>query len=275
MNNTLKIVLKDDLQQIFTSVSEAFNMRMSVMDINMKALQFQPICSYCHAVQNTLGLLQLCQENDKKYCSMAQSKKKAVSYTCHAGLREAVFPIFIENEAIGFFIVGQFSSSSTIPLSIRRKIKSEEDQNEINNAFNLITSYEEHRLNSILKLIEITTEYVIDKKIISIKRNLLSDKVYDYIIQSIDKNPTAEETAAAMNMSTSSINKALKQVHGSSFRQFSNKIRLDKAKQLLEENCNMSIMDVSFKVGIQDSLYFSRIFKREYGFSPKFLKRNN
>jgi len=275
MNNTFNIVFKDDLIQIFTSISEAFNMRMSVLDMDMKEitpLQIQPVCSYCSMIQDELGLLESCQKNDAKYCTEALKKGKSVSYTCHAGLREAIFPIVIDKETIGFFIVGQYSNTSTIPSSVLKKTKSIKDQQRLKEAFSDVTSHKEERLKSIIRLLEITTQYVIDKKILSIKRNLLTDKVHEYLMMDLSCNPTAEETADTVNMSISSINKALKQTKGLSFRQYSNEIRLNTAKAYLEKDSQMTIAEAAFKVGIKDSLYFSRIFKRRFGMPPKMIK---
>lgn len=278
MNSTFNIVFKDDLMQIFTSISEAFDMRMSVMDLDKKEispLQFQPICSYCSLIQKDLGLLESCRKNDAKYCSEALKKGTAVSYTCHAGLREAIFPIIIDKEAIGFFIVGQFSTRSAIPSSVLKKTKSPDEQNKLKKAFSEVTSHKEERLKSIIKLLEITTQYVIDKRILSIKRNLLTDKVHEYLMKDLSSNPTAEETAAAVNMSTSSINKALKQIKGISFRQYSNEIRLETARIYLEKDPQMTVSEAALKVGIEDPLYFSRIFKRRFGIPPKMVKQKN
>jgi len=276
MNNAFNIVFKDDLMQIFTSISKAFNMRMSVLDLNMKEiapLQFQPICSYCSMIQEDLGLLKSCQKNDAKYSTEALEKGTARSYICHAGLREAIFPIIIDKEAIGFFIVGQFSTQSTIPSSILKKTKSIKEQQRLNEAFAEVASHKEDRLKSIIKLLEITTQYVIDKKILSIKRNLLTDKVHQYLMKDLSSNPTAEETADSVHMSISSINKALNQTIGLSFRQYSNEIRLNTAKEYLEKDPQMTISEAAFKVGIEDPLYFSRIFKRRFGIPPKMVKQ--
>lgn len=275
MDNTINIVFKEDLIQIFTIISEAFNMRMSVLDLNMQEitpLQIQPICQYCRFVQEDLGLLKSCQKNDAKYCAIALETGNAVSYTCHAGLDEALFPIILNNKAIGFFIVGQFCTSSSIPSSIVNRTKSIEQQERLKDSFALVASHNKEKLNSIIKLLEITTEHVMNKKIVSIKGNLLSDRVHEYLIQDLSSNPTAEKTAASVNMSISSINKALKQTYGISFRQYSNNIRLDKAKIELEKNPKLSITEAALEVGFQDPLYFSRMFKKRYGIPPKSIR---
>jgi AraC-like DNA-binding protein len=280
MLKTLDLAFSEDLLQIFTSISEAFNMRMSVLDLNMNEIapmQIQPICTYCNLVQNRLGLLNLCKENDAKYCTMATEKKVPVSYTCHAGLREAVFPIIIDGDPIGFFIIGQFKTTETIAPSILAESKNKMVHEQLEKAYSSITTHQEERLESILKLIEITTEYAIEKKLVSIKRNLLTDQIHKFIMHDLKNNPSAQEAAEAVHKSTSSINKTLKQVVGLSFRKYSNKLRLDKAKELLEEYPELTVFEVANKVGIQDPFYFSRLFKKEFSMSPSKIRetKNN
>ncbi len=46
-------------------------------------------------------------------------------------------------------------------------------------------------------------------------------------------------------------------------------LRIDKAKKLLSSNANMKIKDVALYVGYEDPLYFSKVFKKNVGYTPK------
>lgn len=50
------------------------------------------------------------------------------------------------------------------------------------------------------------------------------------------------------------------------------KLRIDKAKQLLQERPEWSLRQVAEQVGYEDSLYFSKVFKNATGLSPKMYK---
>ena len=50
-------------------------------------------------------------------------------------------------------------------------------------------------------------------------------------------------------------------------------IRLEKAKELLENGWEGSIQEVAMEVGYDDAYHFSKLFKKRYGVSPsKVLK---
>ena len=47
-----------------------------------------------------------------------------------------------------------------------------------------------------------------------------------------------------------------------------NKLRIEKAKKLLKES-SIPVSEIAKQVGIEDSYYFSRLFKKYAGVSPK------
>jgi len=60
----------------------------------------------------------------------------------------------------------------------------------------------------------------------------------------------------------------VKALTGLSTSNYINKIRMQKAKSLLEtEQTNIS--EISYKVGITNLTYFSTLFRNEFGMSPK------
>ena len=56
--------------------------------------------------------------------------------------------------------------------------------------------------------------------------------------------------------------------------QYINTKRVEKAKQLLLDT-NLKIKDISALVGIEDQLYFNKIFKKEIGMSPREFRKKN
>ena len=70
-----------------------------------------------------------------------------------------------------------------------------------------------------------------------------------------------------LNMSRSHVHRKLVEQTGLSCSEFIQKIRLEKAKELLV-NTNHSINEIAFKVGYTDANYFSRSFSKIYGIAP-------
>jgi two-component system response regulator YesN len=65
-----------------------------------------------------------------------------------------------------------------------------------------------------------------------------------------------------------------KRESGLSFSEYLNKVRIEKAKELLKDP-KFNITEVAFEVGYEDSQYFCRIFKKSEGISPRQYQRTN
>ncbi|MDP5044119.1 MAG: response regulator, partial [Leeuwenhoekiella sp.] len=104
----------------------------------------------------------------------------------------------------------------------------------------------------------------LDKKFIT--------KVLEYITTNIsDENLTVENLAEELNLSRSQLYRKIKALTGNSANEFLRKIRLEKAKELIESG-NASISEVCFKVGFSSPSYFTKCFKAHFGILPTELK---
>lgn len=91
--------------------------------------------------------------------------------------------------------------------------------------------------------------------------------IEDHLDEKIDFNKLAEEGY----MSTSYFRTIFKDVTGLTPVDYLNRMRVVKSLEYLEmERC--SIAEAAAKVGIYDSNYFSRMFKKIMGYSPKYFK---
>lgn len=76
-----------------------------------------------------------------------------------------------------------------------------------------------------------------------------------------------EEVAGAVCLSTSYFSTVFKSETGITFTDYLIKIRMEKARGLLEHT-NMKMYEISSRVGYENAAYFSAAFKRYYGKSP-------
>ena len=75
-------------------------------------------------------------------------------------------------------------------------------------------------------------------------------------------------------LSPTYLSRTFKETTGYSVIEFFNKIKIDKAKELIIEG-NKKIKEVAQTLGFTDEFYFSRIFKRIEGISPsEFYSKN-
>ncbi len=83
-----------------------------------------------------------------------------------------------------------------------------------------------------------------------------------------DKNHKLEHYAELCGISLSDFQHSFTKITGTTPQKYITAIRLDVAKKLLISS-KESVKEISFAVGYTDPLYFSRIFKKATGMSPK------
>src|SRR5690606_14369938 len=76
------------------------------------------------------------------------------------------------------------------------------------------------------------------------------------------------ELVHGLGISRSLLHRKLSSLTGQSATEFINHLRMKKAMQLLRQN-QLNISEVAYTVGYNDPKYFSRVFSKYYGRSPR------
>jgi two-component system response regulator YesN len=96
----------------------------------------------------------------------------------------------------------------------------------------------------------------------------------EHIIKNyMDSTLSLTSVAKASCISTAYFSTIFKKKEGVAFTDYLNKIRIQKAKELLVLTLK-NIFEIAFEVGFNDSKYFSQQFKKYYGMSPKEYREN-
>ncbi|SDY29614.1 response regulator transcription factor [Tindallia californiensis] len=84
-----------------------------------------------------------------------------------------------------------------------------------------------------------------------------------------DPNLSLEKAAKILNVHKDYLSKLMKEESGYSFTEYLTKIRVNSAKELLEQDLtNVRMYDVARKIGYKSQHYFSRTFKKNVGLTP-------
>jgi len=87
-----------------------------------------------------------------------------------------------------------------------------------------------------------------------------------------DPDLSMETASKQLGMNKTKINEILKQEVGLTFNAYLNKLRLTEAARLLSENSGANVGEAAHLVGYNNVSYFNRLFKTEYGCTPKAFK---
>lgn len=98
-------------------------------------------------------------------------------------------------------------------------------------------------------------------------QNWLVPSIQKYIEGHPDESLSLNEVASIFDMSPSYISTLFKKHGEHSFSEYVRLVKLNRAKELLSQQ--VRIIDVSDSLGYSDPYYFSRVFKKYEGISPR------
>jgi signal transduction histidine kinase/DNA-binding response OmpR family regulator len=98
--------------------------------------------------------------------------------------------------------------------------------------------------------------------------NFLVD-LENLILKNIDKNGfTAADIADLLLMSRAKLFRKIKELTSLTLNQYITEVRLQKAKELLENKTVNTVKEVTFAIGFKQSSYFSKIYEDRFGRKP-------
>ncbi|WP_170311516.1 response regulator [Vallitalea okinawensis] len=98
------------------------------------------------------------------------------------------------------------------------------------------------------------------------------EQVEQYILGNMNKKITLKKLAEYVHLNPSYLSRLFKQIKGVSLIDYSNQLKIDKAKEILQQE-DISIQQVGRAIGIQDPYYFNKVFKKYVGISPSVYKK--
>lgn len=105
------------------------------------------------------------------------------------------------------------------------------------------------------------------------KTDSFLEKSICFMQDHVDKNLTLQDFAGHVNYSPSHYSLKFKNETGFSPIEYFNQLKIQKACQYLQFT-DLRIKEIAFKIGIQDAYYFTRLFGKTMGFSPKDYRRS-
>lgn len=106
------------------------------------------------------------------------------------------------------------------------------------------------------------------------KYSYLIQETQKYIYDNFRKNISLQTIADHIHVNSSYLSRLYKKETGESIVDAINKYRIDNAKKLLKDPAN-KVFEVACAVGIEDPAYFTHVFTKYTGMSPKEYKVNN
>lgn len=195
------------------------------------------------------------------------------------------FDIKVTNEETGFSNIYELIDSKSKEININEKaliVSSCISVQKFSRAMRIIDNVKEtgeEKAREFLKLLRFSgspdtpTEEILNEikkslPVLSGSKNGAMEKAVEYIRKNYGKNISREDVAKAVFFSPAYFARNFKQYTGKSCNEYLLEVRMEKAKEMLNEN-KYRIYEIAQLVGYENTKYFYRIFKLYTGYTPK------
>ena len=253
--------------------------KFSIYTEDLMRYDFHPhsVCNYMKKNGKTENRC-VCNKNNLRNSSL----DKPYYDCCYAGVEEFLIPVRYDNLLICCIHISGYRGVLEKSKYKMEKI-SEQCTEQFFKLYNEL-SIEVPTMEKVLSFVKplqymLTDLYLECQKKQNKENNSTSlDDIYikalNFIHDNYSGNLTCDTIAEHLKYSASYIRYVFKKSDKISVQAKINQIRLNKAKQLIHIT-NMSISEIAFSVGYNDSNYFSTAFKKHFGVSPKEYRSEN
>lgn len=271
MATQIEFVFKPEVQAIFDNFCAAFGIRIAFFSPAGKELRVgkqKNNCRFCQLLRVKLGLADACLAQDRNKRAEAARQKKLIVYQCHAGLTEAITPVYILDQLIGYVMIGQFRRHQIPPSVYRKNWTAKYKTDELADAFFQVPYIPPERVDNVLGLFDVLVKFIISQHMIGLRNQSALQPVLAHMQEHLDQNLSLSEAAAIACRSTSTLSHLFRKKLGKGFKQVQIEMKLSRAEEYFRTVPGVTIQEVAYKLGFKDPLYFSRLFKKYRGFPP-------
>lgn len=222
---------------------------------------------YCKNIQSIADGKKTCHLSEIALLEKCKKTKKAQTHICHAGFLDMAVPIIYDNEIIGYIILGQLKINSDFTALESYIAKLGLDIEITRELYNQTQLSDSKKIQSVSNIASMLVKYILIENMLSPNLEENMQKAVNYINSNLEKELTIKLISKSVNISKSALYKKFHSLFNCTISEYINRKRIEKSVYLLN-NTNLSVEEISQRVGFKSTSYYSKTFKKTKGISP-------
>lgn len=262
----LRRLLKD-----FYAIS---HIRITVFDENLNELVSYPenIAPYCAVIRGTSRGFDACMNCDREACERASKKHSTHIYHCHAGLTEAVTPLYVGYVLVGYLLFGHafsYPSHEEGWAVIEKRCEAYHVNGRmLREAVFSADVIEEDYIRSAAQILHAVASYLIMERMATLKEDLLAVRLDAYLSAHYTEKLNAIIISEHLGIGKTQLYELSQLLYGCGIAEHIRDMRMEKAKELLQGRKDLTLSEIAAQCGYEDYNYFITVFGREVGQTP-------
>ncbi|MDR1399609.1 MAG: PocR ligand-binding domain-containing protein [Treponema sp.] len=271
MLEKLGIFYDEEVQRLIDSFAECFRVRFTIFSANYEDMILgfpYDVSHYCKMIRENLRLLPYCLNQNRQMCQRCErceDTQYPLVYRCHAGLYESVMPIRVNQQLVGYAMIGQFRTceEGDIPPELfAQSQKPGIDVESLRTAYQELPFYDKTSTWNMVNLFSVLIDFIIMREYINVHQPGQIEKISHWLDKHIAEAIELDDVANAIGRCRSTVSHLVKQQFGMSFKQLCAFKRVQRFESLIAAEPSLTIAEAALRVGYDDPLYFSRIYKK-------------
>lgn len=233
--------------------------------------------TYCRILRQHPEMHKKCAQCDREACERSKKSKTRIIYRCHAGLVEAVTPIQYNNIVIGYMMFGQVLQTADYDHSWAELAAYFAEYNintaELKEAYYKKTALSAEVIAAASEIMEACSVYLYLSRMITLREDGIAKQLDRYIAEHLTENLSAQVLCDTLGISKTRLYETAEHSYGEGVAAHIRRLRIDRAKQLLAQT-NRKINDIALNCGFEDYNYFTKVFKKAVGVTPRTYRKN-
>lgn len=255
------------------------HIRITFFDENLNELVSYPekVAPYCAVIRGTSKGFDACMACDREACKTAAKKHSTHIYRCHAGLTEAVTPLYVGDVLVGYLLFGHVFSypSHEEGWAVIEKRCADYHVNDrmLKEAIFRADIIEESYIRSAAQILHAVASYLILERMATLKEDLLVVRLDAFLSAHFTEKLNAVMIAEHLGIGKTQLYELSQQLYGCGIAEKIRSLRMEKAKELLSGQKQLPLAEVAAQCGYLDYNYFFTVFSREVGCSPNMWRK--
>ena len=266
---------KDKLISLFKDFNMLTNIAICLFDDNFKEVLRYPEkhCDFCYLARKNDSLKQKCLSSDNYAFQKCKKTGNSFTYKCHMNLIETATPIYYSNAIIGYIMIGQIADNDRDFNKIPDEIKTLfSDSKLAEEYYNNVLIVAPEKIKAAAHILDACASYLYMTKLIIIQSEDLMQRIDSFIFDNISKNITIDLLCRKFHTSRVELYNIFFSLYGKSVAHYVKFIRLNYALELIKTS-NLTINAIAEKCGVPDYNYFSKMFKKQFGYSASYYRK--
>lgn len=264
----------DKLYGLLQDFHRITRIRITVFDPDLRELVSYPeeVSPACQVIRSCPAGIDACTRCDLEACAQAARQRETHIYRCHAGLTEAVTPLYVGGTLAGYLLFGHVFAYDTHAAGTAAVLDAcrglPVDRARLAAACLQLPLIHRDYVASATQILQAVASYLVLERMATLQEGHLAARVDTYLAANLEKELTAEDLCREFGIGRTRLYKLSSELYGQGIAQHIRGLRMERAKALLLNRREMAIAEVASRCGYRDYNYFISVFSREVGCPP-------